>query len=379
MRPRAQIGVGYPDFSGRQRFLSIVEQVLDRRWLTNNGPVVDAFERAIEAATGARNCIAVSSATTGLMVALKALDVKGRVAVPAFTFPATVHAIEWLGLEPVLCDIEPKTHGIDVSTIMTEVDAVLGVHVWGRACNTAAVESFAQRRRIPALFDAAPAFGARNATRAVGNFGRCEVFSFHATKIVNAIEGGAITTDDDELAERIRKMINFGYDGRDNVVSIGINAKLSEVHAAMGIASLELLERSLAHNRRNARLYERCLSDVDGLRLVTSPATATDPGNGNYCVVELHEGAPCTRDALIEHLAAAGIDARRYFFPGLHRSEPYASRYPHYIEALPITDRVCRSVVQLPTGVATPPHEVERICHEIRAALRPRRKNAANA
>lgn len=361
----APIRVGAPSIGDRGRLHARLDEILDRAWLTNHGPVERELEERLREIVSTRHCIPVSSATLGLLVSLKALVPEGRVLMPSFTFPALAHVTRLIGLRPVFCDIDPFRHHIDPDAVARQatddIAALVGVHLWGRGCDTAALEGIMGDR--PVIYDAAHAFGAEHRGAPLGSNGRCEVFSFHATKFVNAFEGGAIATNDDELAERLRLLINFGFAGRDEVVALGINAKMSEIHAAMALVSLDLLSDLAAANAAHLDQYRAALVDVPGLSL----RTRDHEGNLSYVVVEIDEhAAACGRDEVMSRLKDAHIDTRRYFHPGVHRMAPY--RFDSHTE-LPETEAVCERVLQLPTGMAVTGEGVERVCRELTAIM----------
>jgi dTDP-4-amino-4,6-dideoxygalactose transaminase len=346
-----------------------MNELLDRRWLTNNGPFVQEFEQRIAELNGVKHCVATCNATAALEVAIRALDLRGEVIVPAFTFIATAHALRWHGLTPVFCDIDPRTHNIDPSDVLRHVTprttGILGVHLWGRPCNVDALTDIARARGLVLLFDAAHAFQCSHKGRMVGQFGDAEVFSFHATKCVSSGEGGAIVTNDDELARRARLMINFGFEGFDRVTSIGINAKMSEVAAAMGLTSLESLHDFVGAAHRNYNTYECELADVPGIRMLAHDRN--ERSNYHYIVLEIDEAvAQIGRDDVQRVLWAENVLARRYFYPGCHRQEPYASDEGVRQQRLPVTDAVAARVLCLPNGTAVGPEEVAAICRVIR-------------
>lgn len=363
--------VGGPNLGNRQRLHDRLDGILDRRWLTNRGPLVQEFEAALARQLGVPHCIAVCNATVGLEVAARALELTGEVIVPAYTFVATAHALRWLGLDPVFCDVDPRTHTIDparVAELVTpRTSAIVGVHLWGRPCDVNALQGIAERANLRLVYDAAHAFASERDGRPVGSFGDLEIFSFHATKFVNAFEGGAITTRSDALAERLRLMINFGFAGYDRVVELGTNAKMSEMSAAMGLTSLEEVDAFLAVNARNYEAYASGLSGIPALRLMTFDGR--DRVNRQYIVVEVAAGAPLTRDELVDVLWAEGVRARRYFHPGCHRMEPYV-RDPRWREApLNVTEDLCERVLTLPTGTSVSVEAVGVICEILRASL----------
>jgi dTDP-4-amino-4,6-dideoxygalactose transaminase len=201
----------------------------------------------------------------------------------------------------------------------------------------------------------------------IGSFGDAEVYSFHATKFMNTFEGGAVVTNDDDLAVKIRLMKNFGFAGFDNVIYIGTNGKMNEVSAAMGLTVLESLDEIIAVNRRNYEQYRCELGEVEGLAMVTY--NSTQKNNYQYVILELNPDLEISRDDLVKILHAENVIARRYFYPGCHRMEPYRSFYPHAKLLLPHTEALAKRAFSLPTGTSVDPDTVESICHLVRLAV----------
>ena len=364
--------VGRPNVGDRGALFARIEGMLDRGWLTNDGVLVREFEERVAGLAGVRHCIAMCNATIALEIAIRALGMSGEVIVPSFTFIATAHALQWQQITPVFCDVAPGSHHIDpqrVEELITpRTSGIIGVHTWGDACDTDALERIAGRHGLPLLFDAAHAFGCTHLGRPIGGFGSAEVFSFHATKFVNALEGGAIVTNDGALAEKVRLMRNFGFAGYDNVVYIGTNGKMSEASAAMGLTNLDALEMFLDVNRRNYRAYEEGLHGLPGVKL--RPYSLNERRNYQYVVLEVDEGqAGLSRDMLQELLRAENVLARRYFYPGCHRMEPYRSYFPHAHLLLPETESLVQRVLLLPTGTAVGVRDVELVCEILRGAI----------
>lgn len=367
-----QLHVGRPSLPDRARLLERINDILDRRWLTNDGPYVRQFERRIADHAGVAHSVAMSNGTVALEIAVRAAELSGEVIVPSFTFIATAHALQWQRITPVFCDIEPASHNIDPrrieGLITPRTTGIIGVHLWGRPCDVEALARIAERHKLKLLFDASHAFGCTRGGRMVGGFGLAEVFSFHATKFLNAFEGGAVLTNDDSLAAKMRLMRNFGFAGYDNVIYLGTNGKMSEVSAAMGLTSLESCHEFIAANRRNYEQYRQELQGAGGVSLV-----AYDPAersNYQYVVVEVDElEAQLSRDELLEVLWAENVLARRYFYPGCHRMEPYRSTRAAAETALAVTEAVARRVLSLPTGSALEASEVETISSIVRVAV----------
>lgn len=364
--------VGRPNIGDRARLMERLDDLLDRRWLSNDGVYVQQFEREVAARAGVRHCVAMCNATVALEIAVRALGMKGEVIVPSFTFVATAHALQWQEITPVFCDIDPRTHTMDparVEELITpRTTGILPVHLWGRACDVDALAEIASRRGLRLLFDAAHAFGCTHGGRPVGGFGDAEVFSFHATKFLNSFEGGAVVTDDDDLAARVRLMKNFGFADYDEVVYVGTNGKMNEAAAAMGLTSLESADQFVAVNRDNHARYSAGLEGTPGISLLRyDPAEAS---NYQYVVLEVdEEEAGIDRDTLQRVLHAENVLARRYFFPGVHRMEPYRSYFPQARLHLPQTERLTRRVLSLPTGTAVGEEEVAAVCAVVRTAV----------
>jgi dTDP-4-amino-4,6-dideoxygalactose transaminase len=368
-----KLHVGRPNIGSRENLLERINELLDRKWLSNNGPFVQEFEQRICELTGAKHCIAMCNATVALEIAIRAADLSGEVIVPSFTFVATAHALQWQEITPVFCDIDPRNHNIDPNRIeemiTPKTTGIIGVHLWGRPCDISALQDIAERHNLKLLFDAAHAFGCSYQGQMIGNFGDAEVFSFHATKFFNTFEGGAIVTNDDELAQKARLMKNFGFAGYDNVIYIGTNGKMSEVSAAMGLTGLESLDEFISINHRNYLAYQEGLSGIRGLHLIDFPKNGKY--NYQYLIVEIdEEETGISRDTLVQLLTSENILARRYFFPGCHRMEPYRSYSPHAGLLLPETEKMALRVLSLPTGTAVGPEEIHQISRIIQLVIK---------
>lgn len=364
--------VGRPNLGNRDRLMERIAAMLDRRWFSNNGPMVQEFEDALATYVGVKHCVTMCNATIAMEIAVRALDLKGEVIVPAYTFVATAHAFRWQEIVPVFADMDPRTHNLDPDSIerliTPKTTAIVGTHVWGRPCEIEAIEAIACRHGLPVMYDAAHAFGCSHRGQMLGGFGRCEVFSFHATKFLNSFEGGAVATNDDALAERMRLMRNFGFQGFDNVIHLGTNGKMTEVCAAMGLTSLESIDEIIEINRRNYLAYQEGLRGLPGIELIQyDPA---ERNNYQYVVVEIDsEACPIDRDALVDHLHAHQVIARKYFWPGVHRMQPYRAEQPNARMLLPNTERIAKRVIVLPTGQQTSPEGVADVCTIIGSAI----------
>jgi dTDP-4-amino-4,6-dideoxygalactose transaminase len=364
--------VGRPNVGDRGRLLARMSRMLDRNWLTNDGPFVQEFEQRVAEIAGVKHCIAMCNGTVALEIAIRAAALRGEVIIPSYTFIATAHALQWQEITPVFCDIDRTTQCIDpnrVEELITpRTTGIIGVHLWGRPCEVERLAEIADRHKLTLLFDAAHAFACSRGGRMVGGFGLAEIFSFHATKFLNTFEGGAVVTNDDSLAEKMRLMKNFGFAGYDNVIYIGTNGKMTEVAAAMGLTNLESVESFIAANRSNYVEYRRGLAECPGLSLIEYDGR--ERCNYQYIVIDVEEAAAgLTRDQLVAVLQAENVLARRYFYPGCHRMEPYRSFFPHARFLLPETESLARRILLLPTGTSIGSPQVTAICDLIRLAL----------
>jgi dTDP-4-amino-4,6-dideoxygalactose transaminase len=360
-----QLHVGKPNIGDRERLLERMNDILDRRWFTNNGAYVQEFEKRLADVAGVKHCIA-------LEIAIRAAGLRGEVIVPSFTFIATAHALQWQEITPVFCDVDPRTHNLDprqVERMITpRTTGILGVHVWGRGCDIEALEEIAERRNLKLLFDAAHAFACSHNGRMIGGFGDAEVFSFHATKFLNSFEGGAVVTNNDELATKVRLMKNFGFAGYDNVIYIGTNGKMNEISAAMGITSLESLDQFIGVNYDNYKIYQKELQGIPGVKL--AEYDEKEKNNYHYIVLEIdEEESGINRNRMVEIMQAENVMARRYFYPGCHQMEPYRSYFPNADVLLPNTVRLTEQVMCLPNGQAVGPEEIVTICSMIRMVV----------
>jgi dTDP-4-amino-4,6-dideoxygalactose transaminase len=355
--------VGRPNIGDQAAFLRRAESIMQSRWLTNNGPLVQEFEHRVADMHGVAHCVAMCNGTIALEIAIRALGMDGEVIIPSYTFIATAHALSWQGITPVFADIDPATHNLDPASVRRMItprtSGIIGVHLWGRPAPVDALQAIADENGLSLMFDAAHAFAGSSGSQRIGGFGRCEVLSFHATKVFNTFEGGAVLTNDDALAETMRLMRNFGFAGFDNVIHPGTNGKMPEINAAMGLVNLDSLADFVASNKVRYDDYARALGAIDGVRLLAYDPS--DTPNYQYVVMEVDPAFRASRDRIVDALQAENILARRYFWPGCHRMKPYRELYPHAGLLLPGTEQVADRVVVLPTGASLAPGCVETI------------------
>lgn len=366
--------VGKPNLGDRDKFLDRVNKILDNRWLSNNGPNVQEFEERVATILGVKYAVAMCNATAAIEIACRALGLKGEVIIPSYTFVATAHALQWQEITPVFCDIDPNTHNIDPekieSLITPRTTGIIGVHVWGRGCETMAIEEMAARRGLKVMYDASHGFGCTKGGRLLGTFGECEIFSFHATKFINTLEGGVAVTNNEQLAYQMRMMTNFGFTGYDHVDYLGINGKMNEISAAMGLTNLEAMDEIIITNRKNYEAYLKGLRGISGISVIDYDAA--EKNNYQYVVIEVDpESCSRTRDEIVEALHKRNIIARKYFWPGCHRMEPYRSLQPNAGLLLPETEKLAARVIVLPTGQTVHEETIMRICNIIREFVEP--------
>jgi dTDP-4-amino-4,6-dideoxygalactose transaminase len=369
MRTPAVLG-GSPAFPEGLRFARPPAPPLERvvarlapsyeRGVLTNGPLVHELEERTADRLACRHVVAVSSCTAGLMLALRAVEPTGPVVVPSFTFSASAHAIVWNGLAPRFAECDRDTFQLDLADAARRLGgagALLAVHVFGAPCAPLATERVARDAGVPLVFDAAAAIGASSGGKPLGGFGDAEVFSLSPTKPVVAGEGGLVSTNRDDVAETVRIGRDYGNPGDYNTRFVGLNARMSELHAAVALESLESLDEHLATRAMLAARYRDGLSLLPGLR-VQHLADEDLPTWKDLTIAVDAERFGLTRDELVDALRAEGIDTRRYFDPPVHRQRSHAASAP---DPLPVTDTVASSVVSLPLYRELSPIDVDRI------------------
>lgn len=348
----------------RRAFDQRVDTIFDSRWFTNHGPLVQELEESLAQNLEAGFCAAFCNGTAALQSALRSLDLEGEVVTTPFTFPATVHAIEWSGLTPVFCDVDPGTWNLDPAHAAERVgertSAILPVHVFGNPCDVGALDVLASSRSLRTVYDAAHAFGVRHRGRSIVGFGDLSVISFHATKIFHTAEGGAVLGRDPRRYERLALLRNFGIAGEEEVRGLGVNGKLSELHAALG---LSLLAAEAAERRAREglfELYREALSRFDGIGF---QQLAPDTERNHYnLAIEIYPGRfGLSRDELHRALRAENVITRKYF-------KPLCSENPAYRELpsadpadLPHAHSLAERVLCLPFYGDLGPEGVERV------------------
>jgi dTDP-4-amino-4,6-dideoxygalactose transaminase len=362
---------GQPAFPDGLPFFRPATPALDRvaarlapsydRGMLTNGPLVRQFEAEVAARLGVPHVVAVASCTAGLMLVYQALSRPGTAAVmPSFTFSATAHAARWAGAVPRFADCDVSTCQLDVTDAKGRLDGaslLVGTHVFGAPCTPEEVEELGRSAGVPVVFDAAHGFGATRGGRPLGTFGDAEVFSLSPTKPMTSGEGGIVATRDAALAERVRLGVDYGNPGDYDTRFAGLNARMSELHAAVGLESLVDLDEHLAVRRALADRYRVALAGIPGVT-----PQAVDPGDAStykdFTVIVDESAFGLDRDTVARALKAEGVDTRPYFHPAVHRQEAYADLAP---ADLPRTDWLADRVISLPLWRAMPPTAVSTI------------------
>lgn len=357
------IYVTQPDLPPLQEFMPYLEKIWESKWLTNNGQFHQQLERALCEYLGIGNIALVANGTLALVIALQALRITGEVITTPYSFVATSHALLWNGIKPVFVDIDASTLNLNPekieAAITPQTTAILAVHCYGRPCDVARIQQIADIYNLKVIYDAAHAFGIEDEGGSVLRHGDLSVLSFHATKTYTTFEGGAVVCPDMKTKQRIDHLKNFGFVDEVTVVAPGINGKMSEFNAALGLLQLEYVRHGIARRADIDRLYRNLLGDINGIRCL-------DPGgvcvhNYGYFPVLVEPEYPLSRDKLYEKLKAHGIYARRYFYPlisdfPMYRGLPSARR-----DNLPVAASIAERILCLPIYTALEDEQVEAI------------------
>lgn len=370
MERPSPVHVTRPVLPPLEEVLPLLQEIWQSRMLSNGGPILQRFEAALGAYLGVEHLSLVTNATLGLILALRHLGVRGEVVTTPFSFIATAHAIRWAGAEPVFADIDPVTLNLDPAAVAARITprtgAILAVHCYGRPCDTAALAAVAAAHRLPLVYDAAHAFAVRDAAGPLCAAGDLSVLSFHATKVFNTFEGGAIVAPDREAKLALDRLANYGILDEERVLATGFNAKMSEINAAMGLALLPHADAAIAARARVAQRYAAALAGVAGLRcLFPEPV----PGHNHYAFpVLLGPGYPLPREALLERLRAQGIFARRYFHPLISDQPMYRDLPSAAPEGLPVARAAAAGILCLPLHPDLAEADQDRVIAVLRGA-----------
>jgi len=345
------IPITKPTLSAFKEYTSKFRRIIESGILTN-GPNVKNLEEEIRKYVGSKYCIAVSSCTSGLMLVLKGLNLKGEIILPSFTFSASGHVVLWNNLTPVFADIKEDTYEIDPASIekliTSKTSAILATHIFGNPCNITALEKIAKKYRLKLIFDAAHGLGSKQGNKKVGVFGDAEVFSCSPTKLLTTGEGGLITTNNKELADFCRIGRNYGDDGSYDTKFNGLNARMSEFHAVVGLESLKNLDRAVRLRNEIAKYYKTSLVRMDSNLAFQKIVPSNISTYKDFSVLIDPQKSGYRRDDLYSFLSAENIITKKYFYPPLHQQQTYRNADYHCDKNLPITNIVSENILCLP-------------------------------
>lgn len=346
-----------------EEYIEEIRPIWDSHWLTNMGEKHKALQAELQKYMGVPAVELLTNGHMALELSLQAMNLQGEVITTPFTFASTTHAIVRNGLEPVFCDIDPETYTMDVTQIERLITdrtcAILPVHVYGNVCNIEEIERIAHKYGLKVLYDAAHTFGETYKGQGIGNFGDASCFSFHATKVFNTIEGGAVCYRDPDMGRRLYELKNFGIHGPEEVDAVGANAKMNEFCAAMGLCNLRHVDEEIAKRRAVVERYREHLEGVDGLRLNAQQPEVRS--NYAYFPVVFDENLfGASRNEVMDALAQNGIGARKYFYPLTNTFECFHGKYD--VDATPVALHVAKRVLTLPLYADLSMEDVDRIC-----------------
>ncbi len=363
MSTQPPIYVTQPDLPPLEEFMPYLQQIWDSKILTNGGPFHKQLEAELAEFLGVKHISLFTNATIALVTALQSLRISGEVITTPYSFVATAHSLLWNGIKPVFVDIDPQTFNLDPAcieaAITPQTTAIMPVHCYGRPCDVEAIQRIADDYNLKVIYDAAHAFGVKQHGQSVLQHGDLSILSFHATKVFNTFEGGAIISPDARTKQHIDHLKNFGFVNETTVVATGINGKMSELNAALGLLQLKHVGKAITRRKEIDALYRSLLGDVKGIRLL-EPAADTDV-NCSYFPILVEPDYPVTRDALYQQMKDAGINGRRYFYPlisdfPMYRGLPSASS-----GLLPVAKATSSKVICLPIYPALSDDDVARV------------------
>lgn len=349
-KKHSPIYVTQPFLPPLEEFIPYLEQIWESKWLTNCGPFHQQLEQALCDYLGVEHIALFTNGTIALVTALQALRVTGEVITPPYSFVATSHSLLWNGIKPVFVDIDPNTLNLDPAkieaAITPQTTAIMPVHCYGHPCDVDAIQKIADNYNLKVIYDAAHAFGVQDGQGSIFRHGDLSVLSFHATKVFNTFEGGAIVCPDAKTKQRIDHLKNFGFVDETTVVAPGINGKMSEFNAALGLLQLKYIDQALARRKQINAAYREQLPGVKGLRCLTDAGEKI--ANYAYFPILVEADYPTSRDDLYQKLKDNGIHPRRYFYPLISDFPMYRSLPSAHKGNLPVATLAAQQVLCLP-------------------------------
>lgn len=355
-----------------EEFIPYLEQIWAKKRLTNSGPFHQQLEAELAAHLGVQHLSLFANGTLALVTALQALRISGEVITTPYTFAATSHALLWNNIKPVFVDIDPNTCNLDPARIEEAITpvttAILPTHCYGIPCDFDRIQQIADTYGLKVIYDAAHAFGVKQRGQSILRHGDLSILSFHATKVFNTFEGGAIICPDAKIKQRIDYLKNFGFADEVTVVAPGINGKMNEVSAAMGLLQLKHIDEALSARAAIYKRYQKAFADVPTLRLHQAPEDLE--WNNAYCPLFVLPEHPCSRDALYERLKSNEIHARRYFYPLISSFPMYRGLPSAAPRLLPNACKLADQVICLPIYPTLSPSDQERLIDIILSPVR---------
>ena len=355
-----------PSMPDYEEYIKQIKPIWENRWITNMGEQHDKFEQELREKLGVENIMLFVNGHMALEMVLQAMQLSGEVITTPFTFVSTTHAIYRNGLTPVFCDINEADYTIDASKIeslITEkTSAIVPVHVYGNICDVEKIEEIARKHHLKVIYDAAHAFGVNYKGKSISSYGDASMFSFHATKVFNSIEGGAVVYQDAEIGHRMYNLKNFGIQSEEEIESVGANAKMNEFQAAMGICNLRHIDENIQKRKKIVEHYRECLKDCDGIRLNIEQKNVTS--NYAYMPVQIEpEIVKVSRDELYDVMKKQGILARKYFYPLTNEIECYRNTID--CGYTPMAKKISENILTLPLYADMSRKDVDRVCDVI--------------
>ncbi|MDX8395776.1 MAG: DegT/DnrJ/EryC1/StrS family aminotransferase [Mariprofundaceae bacterium] len=350
MTEKERMNVTQPFLPPLEEFIPYLEKIWDSKWLTNNGPFHDQLEQKLASYLGVKYISLFSNGTTGLITALQTLRVTGEVITTPFSFVATAHSVLWNGLKPVFVDVDPITCNLDPerieAAITSKTTAIMPVHCYGNPCDVDRIQCIADTYGLKVIYDAAHAFGVKYHSESLLNYGDVSVLSFHATKVFNTFEGGAIICSDAKTKQRIDYLKNFGIADELTVMAPGINGKMNELQASFGLLQLKYIDAVINQRARIDACYRVLLSDILGVTCLGEPNHTLR--NYAYFPIMVDENFTLSRDDLYQELKNNDIFARRYFYPLISNMPMYSGLSSASASNLPVAEKIAKQVICLP-------------------------------
>jgi len=355
-----KINVTRSSMPSYEEYCEAIKPIFESRWLTNMGPLHNEFMDKVVSYLGVDNVSLFTNGHLALCVAIRALGLTGEVITTPFTFASTTHAIVDCGLTPVFCDVNPDTYTINAdkieALITDKTSAIMPVHVYGNVCDVEKIDAIAKKHNLKVIYDAAHVFGVKIGDRGIGSFGDMSMFSFHATKVFNTIEGGCLTYGDKSLDSKISSLRNFGITSPESVDMVGTNAKMNEFQAAMGLCNLKYIDENIEERKEAEEAYRKRLEGVDGIKLSPIQSGVT-PNHAYFPVV--FDGYKYNRDEVAQKLSENDVFARKYFYPITNEFSCYKGKFRG---ETPIAKDISEKVLTLPMYAGLTEDEVNKIC-----------------